>query len=106
MAGVKWYGDGVFHRETVIGKEQSANYLYPLRPGAIIYNRLIAWKESFAVVPDDFAGLYVSNEFPQFEINKAVALPEYVYLLFTSKKVIQGCQCRIDRFGCYQQKPF
>ena len=28
MAGVKWYGEGVFHRETVLGKEQSANYLY------------------------------------------------------------------------------
>ena len=90
MAGVKWYGEGIFHRETVHGKEQSANYLYPLKPGAIIYNRLFAWKESFAVVPEEFVGLYVSNEFPQFEINKAVALPEYVYLLFTSKKIIKA----------------
>lgn len=90
MAGVKWYGEGVFRRETVLGKEQSANYLYPLKPGSIIYNRLFAWKESFAVVPEDFAGLFVSNEFPQFEISKAVALPEYVYLLFTSKKVIKA----------------
>lgn len=90
MVGVKWYGEGVFHRETVLGKEQSSNYLYPLKPGAIIYNRLFAWKESFTVVPDSFAGLYVSNEFPQFEINKAVVLPEYVYLLFTSKKIIKA----------------
>lgn len=90
MAGVKWYGGGVFNRETVLGKEQSANYLHPLKPGSIIYNRLFAWKESFATVPEDFAGLYVSNEFPQFEINKAVALPEYVFLLFTSKQIINA----------------
>jgi len=90
MAGVKWYGEGVFHRETVLGKEQSASYLYPLKPGCIIYNRLFAWKESFAVVPEDFTGLYVSNEFPQFEISSAVALTEYVYLLFTSQKLIRA----------------
>lgn len=88
MAGVKWYGEGVFHRETVVGKEQSANYLYPLKPGTIIYNRLFAWKESFAVVPEELDGLYVSNEFPQFEIDQAIALPKYIYLLFNTKKII------------------
>ena len=90
MAGVKWYGEGVFHRETVLGKTQSAKYLYPLKPGTIIYNRLFAWKESFAIVPGELDGLYVSNEFPQFEIDTAVALPEYVYLLFISKKIISA----------------
>ena len=88
MAGVRWYGEGVFHRETVVGKEQSANYLYPLKPGAIIYNRLFAWKESFAVVPEELHGFYVSNEFPQFEIDQSIALPKYIYLLFNTKKII------------------
>lgn len=88
MAGVRWYGEGVFHRETVVGKEQSAKYLYPLKPGAIIYNRLFAWKESFAVVPEDLDGYYVSNEFPQFVIDQTIALPKYVYLLFNTKKII------------------
>ncbi|RII25144.1 MAG: hypothetical protein CXR31_14740 [Geobacter sp.] len=88
MAGVRWYGEGVFHRETVLGKEQSANYLYPLKPGSIIYNRLFAWKESFAVVPDELDGFYVSNEFPQFEIDQSIALPTYIYLLLTTKKII------------------
>lgn len=90
MAGVRWYGEGVFHRETVVGKEQSANYLYPLKPGTIIYNRLFAWKESFAVVPEYFNGYYVSNEFPQFEIDPAIALPKYIYLLFNTKKIINA----------------
>jgi type I restriction enzyme S subunit len=88
MVGVRGNGGGAFHRETVLGKEQSANYLYPIKPGAIIYNRLFAWKSSFAVVDEGFLGFYVSNEFPQFEIDKRIALPEYVYLLFTTNKVI------------------
>ncbi len=90
MAGVRWYGEGVFHRETVLGKEQSATYLYPLKSGCIIYNRLFAWKESFAVIPEDLNGFYVSNEFPQFAIDRTIALPKYIYLLFITKKVISA----------------
>lgn len=90
MAGVRWYGEGVFHRETVLGKEQSARYLSPLRRGAMIYNRLFAWKESFAVVTSEFHGLYVSTEFPQFVIDENIVLAQYVYLLFNSRKIIQA----------------
>lgn len=90
MVGVRGNGGGVFHRETVLGKEQSASYLYPVKPGTIIYNRLFAWKGSFAVVGNEFSGFYVSNEFPQFDIDEKIAIPEYVYLLFTSNKVINA----------------
>ncbi len=90
MAGVRWYGEGVFHRETVVGKEQSATYLYPLTPGALIYNRLFAWKESFAVVPEEMEGLYVSNEFPQFKIDPTIAVTKFIFLLFNTKKVISA----------------
>lgn len=89
MAGVRWYGEGIFHRETALGKEQSANYLHPLKPSCLIYNRLFAWKESFAIVREEFSGFYVSNEFPQFEIDRSITMPEFVYLLFTSKKIIK-----------------
>ena len=47
MAGVKWYGHGVFHRETVRGDQMSAKYVAPLKSGALVYNRLFAWKASF-----------------------------------------------------------
>ncbi len=43
-----------------------------------------------AVVTPEFEDLYVSNEFPQFEIDEIIALPEYVYLLFNSRKLIQA----------------
>jgi type I restriction enzyme S subunit len=90
MAGVKWYGEGVFHRETVRGSEQSAKWLTPLVPGALIYNRLFAWKASFAVVPSDLAECYVSNEFPQFVPDASKILPEYLYLWCVSDRTIKA----------------
>lgn len=88
MVGVRGNGGGVFHRETVLGKEQSAKNLYPVKPGAIIYNRLFAWKASFAIVNEEFSECYVSNEFPQFDVDQTIALPEYVFLLLTTNKVV------------------
>ena len=90
LAGVRGKGGGVFHRETVKGKELSASWLQPLMPGALIYNRLFAWKESFAIVPEEHANHFVSNEFPQFVVNKRKAIPEYLYLVFIGKKVIRA----------------
>jgi hypothetical protein len=90
MVGVKWYGQGVFHRETVRGDKMSAKYVAPLKPGALIYNRLFAWKASFAVVPADLADCYVSNEFPQFIPNRSKLLPEYLYLWTVSERTIRA----------------
>jgi type I restriction enzyme S subunit len=90
MAGVKWYGEGVFHRETVRGDGISARYLSPLVPGALIYNRLFAWKASFAVVPAGLADCFVSNEFPQFAPDATKLLPEYLYLWCVSASTIKA----------------
>lgn len=90
MAGVKWYGEGVFHRETVRGDQMSAKQVTPLVPGALIYNRLFAWKASFAVVPPEFSDCYVSNEFPQFVSDTTRILSEYLYLFCTREATIRA----------------
>ena len=90
MAGVKWYGEGVFHRETVLGEEMSAKYVTPLVVNAFIYNRLFAWKASFAVVPKALDGCCVSNEFPQFIVEASKVLPVYLYLFFTLDSTLRS----------------
>lgn len=89
MAGVKWYGEGVFHRETVRGDQLSARYVTPLVPRALIYNRLFAWKESFAVVPAELDGCFVSNEFPQFIPDETRVLADFLYLFCICKSTIR-----------------
>jgi type I restriction enzyme, S subunit len=90
MAGVKWYGEGIFHRETVRGDGMSASQVTPLIPNAVVYNRLFAWKASFAVVTPEFKDCYVSNEFPQFTLDVTRILPEYLYLFFTRDATIRA----------------
>lgn len=66
LLGVRWYGNGAFLREERLGEGLSAQHIYPVRAGDVIYNRLFAWKGSFGLVGDDLAGCHVSNEFPLF----------------------------------------
>jgi type I restriction enzyme, S subunit len=89
MIGVKWYGEGTFERETVLGQNISANWVTPVVPNAFIYNRLFAWKESFAIVPKEHAGQYVSNEFPQFIADENTVLPTYLYLVFLQPNIVK-----------------
>lgn len=69
LLGVKWYGKGVFIREEKTGKKIKAKKLYQVKTGDFIYNRLFAWKSSFALVKEEFDGCLVSNEFPVFIYN-------------------------------------
>ncbi|MFC7487852.1 restriction endonuclease subunit S [Knoellia sp. CPCC 206453] len=83
FAGVRWYGEGLFVREERRGSDVKAK-CYALRPGLLVYNRLFAWKQSFAVVADEFEGVVVSNEFPQFEVDAKLATPEFLALYCSS----------------------
>jgi restriction endonuclease S subunit len=90
LIGVKWYGEGTFHRETVLGSEISATYLYPVIPNALIYNRLFAWKKSFAIVPPEHENHFVSSEFPQFIVDENKVLPHFLYLFFNLDATIKA----------------
>lgn len=65
MQGVKWYGEGLFTREFRVGS-RLAGAIYRVEPGDLVYNRLFAWKQSFALATT--VG-WVSNEFPTFRVN-------------------------------------
>lgn len=83
FAGVRWYGLGLFVREERLGSDVRGK-CYALKPGTLVYNRLFAWKQSFAVVGDAYDGVVVSNEFPQFDVDSEQATPEFVALYCSS----------------------
>jgi len=83
FAGVRWYGAGLFIREERLGAQVKGK-VFALKPGALIYNRLFAWKQSFAVVGEEYSGVVVSNEFPQFYVDGEMATAAYVALYCSS----------------------
>lgn len=80
MHGVRWYGGGLFTRDVKLGRELSAKVVYDIEPGDLVYNRLFAWKQSFAIAGPDVKGA-VSNEFPAFRVNEDIVRPRVLLAL-------------------------
>jgi type I restriction enzyme, S subunit len=87
LLGVRWYGGGLFVREEKQGSEVGASKLYRIEAGDFVYNRLFAWKGSFAVAGKDVAGAYVSGEFPTFEVDTNSLDVRYLLGLFSDPRV-------------------
>lgn len=87
LLGVRLYGNGAFHRETVAGRDIKATTLFRAKPNAFIYNRLFGWRQTFAVVPEEYVDGLVSNEFPQFAVDESRMLPEYLLRFFLTPEV-------------------
>lgn len=91
--GVRWWGEGSFVREEKRGREIKGKTLYVMTPGAVVYNRLFAFRGSFAVIPSDQAGCYASNEFPTFVLKPGVqggdVLVRYIVHCLNSPSYLQ-----------------
>ena len=83
ILGVRWYAEGAWVKKECAGSEIKAAKLYRVEAGDLIYNRLFAWKGSFAVIPQDLDGCYVSNEFPAFRVRDGNANIHYIFLLLS-----------------------
>jgi type I restriction enzyme M protein len=94
LLGVRWWGGGTFIREEKRGRDIKGKTLHRVDAGWFIYNRLFAFRGSFAVVPDEHAGCHVSNEFPTFvprdEVKEKVLIPQYVAYVLNSPQYLDA----------------
>ncbi len=86
LLGAQWYAKGLFAKAEKIGAEIQANTLFEVKTGDFIYNRLFAWKGSFAVASHEHDGCFVSNEFPCFEADHDRLDPRFLWLYFSRQK--------------------
>jgi type I restriction enzyme, S subunit len=82
ILGAHWYAEGLYIKEIKLGSEIQADKVYRIEQGDFVYNRLFAWKGSFAVATADDDDCYVSNEFPSFIINHDKINPQYLQRYF------------------------
>lgn len=87
FAGVYSFGRGVFRGDTKIGMEFSYSRLTQLSEGNFVYPKLMAWEGALGVVPMECDALVVSPEFPVFEVNESLVLPETLDAYFRTPSV-------------------
>lgn len=85
IIGVRWYGAGAYVKDIVDAETTQATKLYRLAPGLLVYNRLFAWKGSFALLDERFEGTYASGEFPSFVANEGFDIRYYYFYLLQDR---------------------
>lgn len=70
LVGMRWYGEGPFHRELKLATKIAKKSHFVIRAGDVIYNKLFAWKGTFGIVPSELDGMFVSDKFPTYELDR------------------------------------
>ena len=83
LLGAHWYAEGLYTKEIKSGSQIQAKLLYKVEKGDFVYNRLFAWKGSFAIATEKNDGCYVSNEFPCFTLNLNKIDSQYLWRYFS-----------------------
>jgi len=87
FAGVYCFGRGVFAGQRKDGSEFAYRSLTRIQRGNFVYPKLMAWEGALGIVPESCDGLYVSPEFPVFEVRKDRVLPEVLDTYFRMPSV-------------------
>jgi type I restriction enzyme S subunit len=70
VTGIYSFGKGLIDRGHIRGGDTSYQHLTPLRLNDLVMSRLNGWEGALAIVDERFAGSYVSNEYPTFEVDQ------------------------------------
>jgi hypothetical protein len=88
ILAMAWYAKGLYVKHVKKGRDIQATKLYSVKAGDFVYNRLFAWKGSFAEVSAECDGAFVSNEFP-FELDREQLAPGYLWAYFAQPALWQ-----------------
>lgn len=83
ILGAHWYAKGLYVKHVKSGSQIQAKNLYRVEHGDFVYNRLFAWKGSFAIASEQDHGCYVSNEFPCFLVDENRVDDRYLWWYFS-----------------------
>lgn len=67
--GVRWYGQGAFVRQQLVGADIIRKDQWRIEPRDVVYNKLFAWKGAFAVADGTVLGCIVSDKFPTYRLD-------------------------------------
>lgn len=90
--GVRWYGKGTFVREQRLGLKIARKQQWRIKSGDVVYNKLFAWKGSFAIADDSVDGCIVSDKFPTYQVDPDEVDRRFLGFYFQTSELAQQAQ--------------
>jgi type I restriction enzyme, S subunit len=103
LVGMRLYGAGPFHRELKPAMQITKKSHFVIRAGDVIYNKLFAWKGTFGVVPAQLDGMFVSDKFPTYGLDRSQVDENYLRWFFRHPDVWEQARLMSTRIRANQQ---
>lgn len=84
--GIRSWGNGIFHKDELVGEDLGSKKVHYIRPGDFIINIVFAWEGAVAVASEAEGGMIASHRFPTFRHNSAAVDLDYLLLFFQSER--------------------
>ena len=85
--GLQLYGLGAFVRERKLGVEIKRKAQWLVKQGDFVYNKLFAWKGTFAVIGPACSDCIVSDKYPTYQFDRTILDERYLKYFIQSESV-------------------
>ncbi|MBP0902211.1 restriction endonuclease subunit S [Mariniflexile gromovii] len=89
---VKSKNNGVILRDEVKGEQIGTKNQFKVKSGQFILSKIDARNGAFGIIPTELDGAIVTNDFPTYDINKKLVIPDFFLLITTTKEFIKFAQ--------------
>jgi restriction endonuclease S subunit len=83
---------GVILRDIEKGEKIGTKKQFLVQAGQFIFSRIDARNGAFGIIPEELDGAIVTNDFPLFDVNSSLILPQFLLLVTTTKQFIRFAQ--------------
>ena len=83
--GIRSWGKGIFHKETVRGAMLGEKSVFRIEPGDFVLNIVFAWEGAVALVCENEKGMIASHRFPTFRPSPDVDI-DYLLMVLQSEQ--------------------
>ncbi len=90
--GLRLYGRGAYVRETRSGVAIKRKQQWIIKAGDVVYNKLFAWKGTFAIADDSVDGSIVSDKFPTYSLDLESTRPEFLSFWFRTPQLAHDAE--------------
>ena len=89
---IRLWGKGVFLRQIVNGADIASQRRSQVTRDQFIVSRIDARNGAMGLVPAELDGAVVTNDFPTFNVNRTMLMPEYLGWLCRTQSFVEKCR--------------
>ena len=89
---IKLYNNGVFLRDTEIGKNIGTKKQFVIKEGQFLLSKIDARNGAFGIATNEVDGAIITADFLAFDIDTSTINPDFLVLITTTKKFMQFAQ--------------